>query len=164
MPLVYQELRRLASYHLNRESSSHTLQPTALVNEAYLRLVKQDQATWNDRSHFFAIAARMMRRILVDHARGHLAAKRGAGAAKLTLDEAVNVGQRSDAELIEVDQALERLAALDAQQAQVVELRFFAGLSVEEAADVLGISPATVKRDWASARAWLHRELSRKAN
>jgi RNA polymerase sigma factor (TIGR02999 family) len=160
-PLIYDELRRLAGYYLQRERSGHTLQGTALVHEAYMRLVQQDHAQWENRAHFFAVAARMMRRILVDHARNTLAAKRGAGTPKLSLDEALGVAQAESGELVDLDEALRRLSGLDEQQGKVVELRFFAGLSVEETASVLGISTATVKRDWATAKAWLYRELNR---
>ena len=158
MPLVYAELRRLAASYLRRERTDHTLQPTALVHEAYLRLVEQKSVQWQDKSHFFAITAQLMRRILVDHARGHLADKRGSGAPKVPLTEAIVMSQERPAELLALDESLSRLAALDAQQARVVELRVFAGLTVEETAEVLGISSATVKRDWRMAKAWLLQE------
>jgi len=158
-PLVYDELRRIARRYLQRERPGHTLQSTALVNEAFLKLIDQ-QVSWQNRAHFFAMAAQFMRRILVDHARGRHAVKRGGEAAcKLTLDEGVAVASQRDVDVIALDTALERLAAMDEQQARIVELRFFAGLSIEETAEVLEISPATVKRDWAMARAWLFREL-----
>jgi len=161
MPLVYSELRRLADRHLSRERREHTLQATALVNEAYMRLVDQRHARWLNRAQFFAVAARLMRRILVDHARARAAAKRGQGATRLALDEAPELPARpgQDAELVALDAALERLATLDERQSQVVELRYFGGLSIEETAEVLKLSPATVKREWAMARAWLFREL-----
>jgi RNA polymerase sigma factor (TIGR02999 family) len=158
MPLVYAELRRLAASYLRRERTDHTLQPTALVHEAYIRLVEQKKVQWQDKSHFFAITAQLMRRILVDHARGHLADKRGSGAPRVPLTEAIVMSQERPAELLALDESLSRLAALDAQQARVVELRVFAGLTVEETAEVLGISPATVKRDWRMAKAWLLQE------
>ena len=163
IPLVYDELRRLAHNHLNRERSGHTLQSTALVNEAYLRLVRQDLEI-NNRAHFFAVSSHLMRQILVDYARRHRAAKRGDGIDKLTLNEAAALlPGKSNFDLLALDEALNELGRLDPQQTRVVELRFFGGLSIEETAEVAGISQATVKRDWASARAWLHRELSRKA-
>ena len=159
MPLVYGELRRLAASHLRRERSDHTLQSTALVNEAFLRLVNQREVHWRSRAHFYGIAAQMIRRILVDHARSQQAGKRGAGAIKLELDEAMAVSPAKELDLVSLDDALERLAALDERQGRIVELRFFAGLSVEETAEVMHISPATVKREWSSARAWLYREI-----
>jgi RNA polymerase sigma factor (TIGR02999 family) len=163
IPLVYDELRRLAHNHLNRERSGHTLQSTALVNEAYMRLVRQDLEI-NSRAHFFAVSSHLMRQILVDYARQHRAAKRGDGLEKLTLDEAAGLLPGKDNfDLLALDKALDELGRLDPQQTQVVELRFFGGLSVEETAEFVGVSPATVKREWATARAWLHRELSRKA-
>lgn len=157
-PLVYDELRRLARGYLRSERSGHTLQSTALVHEAYLRLVKQN-ASWQNRAHFFGIAAQMMRRILVDHARGHNAARRGEGACKVTLDEEIAGAQERDINVMAVDEALTRLAQFDAQQSRIVELRFFAGLSIEDTSEVLKISPATVKREWAMAKAWLYREM-----
>jgi RNA polymerase sigma factor (TIGR02999 family) len=160
LPLVYDELRRLAASYLRRERADHTLQPTALVHEAYLKLVDQRLDRWQNRSHFFGIAAQAMRRILVDHARAHDAAKRGAGVERVTLDEHALLGESSSVDLIALDEALTRLATLDPRQARIVELRFFAGLEVDETARVLDVSPATVKRDWAMARAWLHRELA----
>lgn len=161
LPLVYSELRGLAERALRHERPGHTLQSTALVHEAYLRLVQQENAEWQNRAHFFAMAARMIRRILVDHARARHAAKRGSGMPKLALDEALGVAEKNDWEVLALDDALNRLAEMDEQQAQVVELRFFAGLTVEETAEALGISTATVKRDWATAKAWLFREISR---
>jgi RNA polymerase sigma factor (TIGR02999 family) len=161
MPLVYGELRRLAASYLRRERSDHTLQPTALVHEAYLRLVEQKDVQWRDRSHFFAITAQLMRRILVDHARTHLAEKRGSGAPKVPLTEVIVMSQQRPAELLALDESLTRLASLDAQQSRIVELRTFGGLTVEETAEVLGISPATVKRDWSMAKAWLSQEIQK---
>lgn len=161
-PVVYDELRRLAASYMRRERQDHTLQSTALVNEAYLKLVDQKNVVWQNRAHFFGIAAQMIRRILVDHARAHKAEKRGGGAGVLSLDEAIGVPERRDIEILSLNDALTRLAELDPQQARVVELRFFTGLSIEETAEVVGVSPATVKREWAAARAWLFREISRK--
>lgn len=163
MPLVYGELRRLAKAYLRRERSDHTLQSTALVNEAFLRLVNQRNVQWKNRAHFFGIAAQLIRRILVDHARAHQAGKRGAGAFKLSLDEAIGVAEKQDLDLVALDDALQRLCEFDPQQSRIVELRFFAGLSIEETSEVLGISPATVKREWSTARAWLYRDLSKAA-
>lgn len=162
-PLVYGELRRLASRYLRRERPGHTLQSTALVHEAYLRLIDQRYVQWQNRAHFFGIAAQIIRRILVDHARAHQAQKRGADACVLSLDEAVAAPVKRDLNLVALDDALEDLARLDPQQSRIVELRFFTGLSIDETAEVLGISPATVKRDWVVAKAWLHRQLSRSA-
>ena len=162
MPLVYNELRRLAHRCLQKEPSDHTLQSTALVHEAYLRLTKQGAVHFENRAHFFAVSARLMRQILVDYARSRRAAKRGGGC-KLTLDEAVVLPKGRDVDLVALDDALNDLFRLDAQQGRIVELRFFSGLSIEETSQVLDISPATVKRDWATARAWLHREISRAA-
>jgi len=162
MPLVYDELRRVASRHLGRERREHTLQPTALVHEAYLRLVDQRSAKWRSRAQFFAVAARVMRRILVDHARARGAAKRGQGAVRVSLDDVrppAAPARGDEVDLVALDAALERLADLDERQARIVELRYFAGLSIEETAGALGIGAATVKRDWALARAWLRREL-----
>jgi RNA polymerase sigma factor (TIGR02999 family) len=158
LPLVYDELRRLARSYLQRERPGHTLQSTGLVNEAYLRLVYQN-VSWQSRAHFFGIAAQMMRRILVDHARARDAAKRGAGDFKVTLDEDIAVSGARDVDVIALDIALDNLAKLDPQQGRIVELRFFAGLSIGETSEVLSISPATVKRDWAMAKAWLAREM-----
>jgi RNA polymerase sigma factor (TIGR02999 family) len=159
MPLVYGELKRLAGSYLRRERPDHTLESAALVNEAYLRLVDQTHVQWQNKAHFFGIAAQMMRRILVDHARSHKASKRGAGMPALALDEAVAQVQSQSIDLLGLDEALEKLEKVDPQQSKIVELRFFGGLSIEDAANVLGISPATVKRDWAAARAWLYREV-----
>ncbi len=157
-PIVYEELRRLARHYMRGERSGHTLQTTALVNEAYLRLVDFTSMSWQNRAHFFAVAAQLMRRILVDHARRHNL-KRGAGFQHVPLeDTAIFAGER-DPDFVALDLALRELAAMDARKAQVVELRFFGGLSVEETAEVLKVSPVTVMRDWSSARAWLYREL-----
>jgi RNA polymerase sigma factor (TIGR02999 family) len=162
MPLVYDELRRLAASYLRRERPDHTLQPTALVHEAYFRMVDQKDVDWQNRAHFFGIAAQMMRRILVDHARSHLYAKRGGGAKKLSLDEAIQLPeQEPDVDLATLDEALTKLEALDPRQSRIIELRYFGGLSIEATAEVLKISPATVKREWNTARAWLHREMRR---
>ena len=159
IPLVYDELRRLADRYMRRERESHTLQTTALVHEAYLKLVEQRAVNWQSRAHFFGIAAQIMRRVLIDHARGRLRDKRGGGQPLVALDEALVFSPEQSSALVALDGALERLAALDARQAKIVELRFFGGLTVEEAAEVLGISPKTVKRDWSVAKAWLHGEL-----
>jgi RNA polymerase sigma-70 factor (ECF subfamily) len=162
MPLVYDELRRLANHYLQRERSDHTLQSTALVHEAYLRLAGQNTPQWQNRAHFFGIAARVMRQILVEYARAHSAAKRGGvGACKITLDESLELAQKTDIDVVALDGALERLSELDPQQSRIVELRFFTGLTIEDTSEVMGLSPATVKRDWTSARAWLHREIAR---
>ncbi len=163
MPLVYSELRRLARHHLRRERPDHTLQSTALVHEAYLRLVEQKKAHWKSRAHFFAVAAQLMRRILVDHARHHRAAKRGAGAVKLSLDVAVALPNQLSPDLLRLDDALGRLAKIDPVQSTMVELRFFGGLSIDETAEILGVSPTTVKREWSTAKAWLYRELQTEA-
>ena len=159
MPLVYSELRRVANHYLSQEKPGHTLSATALVHEAYLRLVKQ-KLPWQSRAHFFAVAAQMMRRILVDHARSHNYAKRGGGVMTITLDSALASSDR-ELDLVALDDALLSLAKLDERQSRMVELRFFGGLSIEETSEVLGISAPTVKREWASARAWLFREIRR---
>jgi RNA polymerase sigma factor (TIGR02999 family) len=161
MPLVYDELRSLAQAHLRRERPGHTLQGTALVHEAYLRLVDQKQVKWQNRAHFFGMASQMIRRILVDHARGHKAAKRGSGAAKLSLDEAILATARTDVDILALDDALNDLAKFDPEQSRIVELRFFGGLSIEETAEAVGLSVATVNREWSAARAWLFRHISR---
>jgi RNA polymerase sigma-70 factor, ECF subfamily len=160
IPLVQQELHRLAHHYMSREKIDHTLQTTALVNEVYLRIVDIAQVSWQDRAHFFAISARMMRRILTDFARARNYQKRGGAAVHVSFDEALAVSQGQDAEIVAVDEALVALATVDARKSQVVELRFFGGLSVEETAEVLKVSPETVKRDWRFAKAWLHRVLS----
>jgi RNA polymerase sigma factor (TIGR02999 family) len=159
VPIVYDELHRQAQRYLRRENPGHTLQTTALVHEAYLRLVDQREARWQNRAQFFGVAAQAMRRILVDHARRHQAAKRGGSAVPVPLEEGEVAAAGSGVDLVALDDALTRLATLDLQQARVVELRYFTGLGIEETAEALGISPATVKREWAMARAWLKREL-----
>lgn len=159
VPLVYDELRRLARRCLAGQPPGQTLQSTELVHEAYLRLVDDPSVNWNDRVHFFAVAAQMMRRILVDHVRMRRAAKRGGDCVTLLLDEAVALPKQREMDLISLDDALNRLASLDARQSQMVELRFFGGLSIEETSVALGISPATVKREWSTARAWLYQEM-----
>ena len=159
MPVVYDELRRLAQHYLSRERAGHTLQTTALVHEAYLRLVDQKAVDWQNRAQFFGIAAQMMRRILINHARERNAQKRQGYATKVSLDEAVSLFESREVDLIALDEALDKLAALDGQQAQLVELRFFGGLTIEEVAEVIGISPATTKREWEAAKLWLRRQL-----
>ena len=161
MPMVYSELRSLASRYLRRERVDHTLQPTALVNEAYLRLVDQRSVRWQNRAHFFGVAAQMMRRILVDHAKSHHRAKRGGGARKVSLDEAIGVTDDRAAGLVVLDEALTRLAEFDDRKSRIVELRYFGGLSVEETAEVLEVSVNTVMRDWKLARAWLYNEIKK---
>jgi RNA polymerase sigma-70 factor, ECF subfamily len=160
MPLVYTELRQLAHRYMRRERPGHTMQTTALIHEAYLRLVDQNQVRWQHQAHFFGIAARLMRHILIEHARSHTRAKRGGGVGTISLDEAAIVSQARATELLALDDALERLATIDPRKSQVVELRFFGGLSVEEAAQVLNIAPNTVLRDWRMAKAWLRREIN----
>jgi len=159
LPHVEAELRRLASYHMRRENVAHTLQTTALVNELYLKLVDQRQAKWHNRAHFFAVAAQLMRRILVDHARRQLRGKRGGGVAHLELDEAVLISRDTSEEILALNEALDRLAILDPMKARIVELRHFGGLSVEETAAVLKISEVTVTRHWGLAKSWLRREV-----
>ena len=161
MPLVYDELRNLARAHLRRERPGHTLQGTALVHEAYLRLVDQKQVKWQNRAHFFAMASQMIRRILVDHARGYKAAKRGSGAPKLSLDDAILAAAKTDIDVIALDDALNDLAKFDPGQSRIVELRFFGGLSIEETAEAVGLSVATVNREWSAARAWLFRHVTK---
>jgi len=161
MPLVYDELRRLAQHYLRRERADHTLKSTALVHEAYVRLIGQDTPAWQSRAHFFGIAARLMRQILVEHARTRHAAKRGGHAFKLTLEDISAVAQPANVDLVALDDALKKLSTQDARQSRIVELRFFAGLTIEDAAEVLDISPATVTREWTIARAWLFREIGR---
>lgn len=158
-PLVYQELRRLARRHMGGEQPDHTLQPTALVNEAWLRLIDVRRVQWQDRAHFFAVASRMMRRVLVDAARARRSRKRGGGAQDITLDSRVDLGIPQNVDVIALDDALAGLEQLDPRKCQVVELRFFGGLSGEETAEALGVSSATVARDWTFARTWLRREL-----
>ena len=163
LPLVYEELRRLAHFQLRNERPGHTLQSAALVHEAYLRLVGLNSLQWEGRTHFFAVAARVMRQVLVDYARRHGAAKRGGSVCKLSLEEAMiaPLGKEKDVDVVALDEALLALARIDARQSRVVEMRFFAGLSLSEISDVLEVGPATVQRDWTAARAWLHREMSR---
>lgn len=163
VPLVYEELRRVAQKCLAAQHHDHTLQSTALVHEAYLRLVGRDSVHWQNRVHFFAVAARLMRGILVDHARKRSAARRGGGAVTLVLDEEVTLPKKNELNLVALDHALTCLAGLDSRQSQIVELRFFGGLSIEDVARVLGISPATVKREWATARLWLHHAMGERA-
>jgi RNA polymerase sigma factor (TIGR02999 family) len=159
-PLVYAELRRQAGRYLRRERVGHTLQTTALIHEAYVRLVDQRSVRWENRTHFFAVAAQLMRRILVDHARGRRRAKRGGALARVPLDEALVVAAgQLNVDVLALDEALTKLMAIDLRQSQVVELRFFSGLSIEETAAVLNVSPATVKNDWNIAKAWLRREM-----
>jgi RNA polymerase sigma factor (TIGR02999 family) len=161
MPLVYGELRRLASNYLRRERAEHTLQPTALVNEAYLKLVDQKNAKWQNRAHFFGISAQLMRRILVDHARQHQAVKRGGvEQRRISITSAEKAAAQPEVDLLALNEALDELANMDPQQSRIVELKFFGGLSIEEIAEVLGIGHATVERDWKLARAWLRRQLS----
>jgi RNA polymerase sigma factor (TIGR02999 family) len=160
MPLVYKELHRLAHRHLGRERAGHTLQTTALVHEAYMRLIDQKEMKWQNRAHFFAIAAKTMRRILVEYARARHYAKRGGGALQVSLDEAMVVSQERVAEVVALDEALQSLSKFDQRKSQMVELRFFGGLSIEETAEVLGVSPGTVMRDWTLAKTWLQREIT----
>jgi RNA polymerase sigma-70 factor, ECF subfamily len=160
MPLVHAELHRLAASYLSRERSARTLQPTALINEVYLKLAGQDGATWNSRTHFIAVAAQLMRFILVDHCRSKRYAKRGGGAIRVTFDENLNVFDDSGAELIDLDEKLKKLELQDPRKSRIAELRFFGGLSVEETAEAMSISVATVMRDWRVTKAWLQRELS----
>jgi len=159
IPIVYQELRRIASARLRNESRHHSLQPTALVHEAYLRLTKLKEIDWQSRSHFFAVSATIMRRILVDYARSNRTKKRGDGGTQITLNDGLLPAPEREPEILALDQALEKLAKLDKRQSKIVELRYFAGMSEEEAGEVLGISARTVKRDWRIAKAWLYAEL-----
>lgn len=161
VPLVYDELRRVARHYLGGERHRHTLESAALVHEVYLRLVDQSSVHWNDRVHFFAVAAQLMRRILVDEARKRRASKRGGTGVTVTLEEHMVPAKQRELDILALDDALSELSRMDSQQTRIVEIRFFGGLSIEETAQVLGISPATVKRDWAVARTWLYRELSR---
>jgi RNA polymerase sigma-70 factor (ECF subfamily) len=161
IPKIYDELRRLASSYLQRERLDHTLQTTALVHEAYLRLVDQKQVQWNNRNHFFAVAAQMMRRILIDHARKHVSLKRGKSFTRISLDEAAVFSREKPRDLLVVDELLTRLASLDPQESRIVELRFFAGLSLEETAEVMGLSTAKVRREWTVAKAWFTREMEK---
>jgi len=160
VPLIYKELRNLAHNFLYRERLGHTLQTTALVHEAYLKLIDQNDARWQNRAHFFAIAAQAMRRILIDSARKHAAAKRGGPQAELSLDEVADIALEPDINLLKLDEALNELAKIDPRQSRIVELRYFGGLTIEETAEVISVSPATVKREWMMARAWLHQEIT----
>jgi RNA polymerase sigma-70 factor, ECF subfamily len=161
IPMVYEELHRLAVRHLRRERQDHTLQPTALVHEAYIKLVAQRNADWQSRNHFFAVASNLMRRILVDYARRQLRGKRGGGQTKVSLENAPLISPDRPGAMLAIDESLSRLEKLDARQARIVELRYFGGLTIEEAAQVLGVSPTTVRREWTSAKAWLYGELNR---
>jgi len=160
IPLVQPELHRLAHYYMRRERAGHTLQTTALLNEAYLQLTDKTQPSWQNRTHFMAVAAQLMRRIMVDHARARHALKRGAGAIRVTLDETAWVTQERAEELLALDEALEKLAEFDRRRCEIVEMRYFGGLTVEEIADVLKVHPNTVMRDWRAAKAWLYAELT----
>jgi RNA polymerase sigma factor (TIGR02999 family) len=162
MPLVYDELRRLASSYLRREYRYQTLQTSALVHEAYLRLVEQTRTDWKNRAHFFGVAAQLMRRILVDHARVHQAGKRGGGALKFSLHDGMGKVNERDVDLLALDEALNRLAGMDLRQSRIVEMRYFSGLSIDETAEALGVSGATVEREWRTAKAWLYNELTRR--
>jgi RNA polymerase sigma factor (TIGR02999 family) len=164
MPLIYAEFRQLATRALSRERPNHTLQSTALAHELYLKLIDQKRAQWRDREHFFAMASQIIRRILVDHARRLHAQRRGGLDTRITLDEAIAPQQDRDLNLVELDNALEALSQIDSQQARIIELRFFGGLSIEATGRILGVSPSTVNREWNLARAWLYRELSRSAD
>lgn len=161
MPLVYDELRRLAHHCMGRERPGHTLQTTAIVNEAYLHLIDQRNVQWQNRAHFFGIAARLMRRILADYARSRRYAKRGGGAQQVSLEEAMIVSEERVADMVALDDALNTLAEIDERKSRIVEMRFFGGLSIEETAEVLGVSPGTVMRDWTMAKAWLRREIGK---
>ena len=160
MPLVYDELRRIASRYMKRERVGHTLQTTAIVNEAYLRMVDQKTVGWRDRTHFFAVAASVMRHLLVDHARARGRVRRGAGAQRVSLDEAAIVSEQKGEEMLALDAALTKLAEIDTRKVRIVELRYFSGLNTKETADALGVSEITVKREWLKAKAWLYRELT----
>jgi RNA polymerase sigma factor (TIGR02999 family) len=162
LALVYEPLRHIAEHHLRREREGHTLQPTALVHELYLKLAQQRRVSWNDRIHFLAVAAQVMRRILVDHARHRMRDKRGAGIVPVAIDEALDVQVAENVDLIKLDDALTDLAAVFPDQARIVELRFYGGLTIEEIATATGVSPATVSREWTMARAWLRRTLTAK--
>src|SRR2546423_2556328 len=163
IPLVQAELRRLARRFMGRENTGHTLQTSALINEAYIRLVDQQNIHWQNRAHFFAVAAQVMRHILIDHARSYAYAKRGGGARKVPLDEAAALNDQRAEELIALDDALKALATLDARKSRIIELRFFGGLSIEETAEAMNISPITVTREWRAAKAWLRREMSKES-
>ena len=162
LPLIYNELRRVADSYLRRDRPGHTLQATALVNEAFLQLINQDQINWQNRAHFFGAAANLMRQILIQHARANHAAKRGGERQKLYLDEAGDMAQANDLDLVALDDALRDLETVAPRQCRIVELRYFGGLNIEETAEALSISPATVKREWTMAKAWLRREISRR--
>jgi RNA polymerase sigma factor (TIGR02999 family) len=164
LPVVYQELRRIAGNYLRQENPGHTLQPTALVHEAWLRLIDQARVNWLNRAQFFGVAAQMMRRILVDHAKAKHREKRGGEAVKLSLDEVINLSQERAADLLALDDALGELARVDERKSRVVELRYFGGFSVEEAAQILGVSPETVMRDWKMAKAWLYQQIRRETS
>jgi RNA polymerase sigma-70 factor, ECF subfamily len=161
IPVVYDELRHLAAGYMRRERPDHTLQPTALVHEAYVKLLAQRSVDWQGRAHFFGVAAQLMRRILIDHARGHLRQKRGGEHQKVSLDEALVFSEQQSGEILAVDESLKRLQKIDPRQARVVELRFFGGLNIEETAEVLKVSAKTVKRDWSVARAWLYADIKK---
>ncbi len=161
VPLVYPELRKLARRYMRRENPGHTLQTSALINEAYLRLVDQQHVQWEDRAHFFAVATQVMRHILIDHARRYRYSKRGSGAQRVPLDEALVLGQERAVDLVALDEALTSLAKIDERKSKIVELRFFGGLSVEETAEVMKLSAVTVMREWRTAKAWLHSEITR---
>jgi RNA polymerase sigma factor (TIGR02999 family) len=161
IPLIYDELRRLARAHLRRERINHTLQPTALVHEAFLRMVDQSQVNWQNRAHFFGSAARLMRQILINHAEARRAAKRGGEAERISLNDVDRFTVEEEIDLIALNEALKNLERIDPRQERIVEMRYFGGLAIEEIAEVIGVSPATVKREWSVARAWLRRELSR---
>lgn len=163
IPLVHAELRRLARHYMGRENPGHTLQTSALINEAYIRLVDQQNVPWQNRAHFFAVSAQVMRHILIDHARRHSYAKRGGGARQVPLDEAMALNDQRASELVALDDALNILAALDTRKSQIIELRFFGGLSIEETAEAMKISPITVTREWRSAKAWLRREMNKES-
>lgn len=160
LPLVYDELRRRANGMMRRESAAHTLQPTALVHEAYMRMIRQDNVDWQGRTHFFALSSKMMRRVLVDHARSRMRQKRGGDAVKVSLDSGLQLSVQRDPDILALDQALTRLAALDERQARIVEMRFFGGMTVSDVADVLGVSKRTIEAEWTMIKAWLRRELS----
>ena len=162
LPIVYEELRRLAKRFMGRERRDHTLETSALINEAYIRLADQSTANWQNRAHFFAVAAQVMRNILIDHARSYHYEKRGGGAQKVSLDEAIILTEERAAELVALDDALTSLAAVDPRKSKIIELRFFGGLNIEETAEVVGLSPTTVQREWRAAKAWLHRFIDGK--
>lgn len=162
MPAIYDELKKIAAQYLRKERSDHTLQPTELAHEAYLKLIDISNVNWQDRAHFFAVSAQVIRHILVDHARAKATDKRGGAAERIVLDEAISFSNEQDTDLLALDEALKELATFDEQQSKIVELRFFGGLTIEETASVLRLSPATIKREWTLAKAWLHKNLSGK--